>query len=65
MLSNNLYNLMTQLVEESQSLKRIKECYIDDSSNEECVSFWNRMTSDKEAHIKELHELIKKNIADA
>lgn len=62
MLTNHLYNLMEQLVEESQSLKRIKEHYCTDSENEECTTFWHNMIKDKEVHIHDLQALIKKNI---
>ena len=60
MLNNNLYNLMAQMVEESQSLWRIKNTYTQAARNcGECVTFWNELAKDKEEHIKQLKELIK------
>lgn len=65
-MSNTLYNLMNQAVEESRSLKRISEMYCDDASSEskdECKMFWEKMKKDKEEHIEELLGLIKQNLS--
>jgi len=60
MLDNNVYNLMVQLVEENQSLWRIKKMYKDDAKNcEECLDFWNKLEKEKESRIDELEKLIQ------
>ena len=64
MLENHLYNLMLQMTEEHKSLWRIKKHYKEDAQGcEECLVFWNKLEKDKEEHIKELTELIKKHLA--
>ncbi len=64
MFDNNVYNLMAQAVEESQSLWRIKNEYKDDAENcEECLKFWEKMEKDKEQHCKDLQNLIEKHIS--
>ena len=63
MLSNHIYNLMKQMVQEHKSLWRIKNHYLKDSEGcEECQNFWNKLAEDKEKHIQELEELIKKHL---
>ncbi|MFO8051738.1 MAG: hypothetical protein R6V01_08590 [Thermoplasmatota archaeon] len=63
MLENRVYNLMEQLVEESQSLYRIKNDYKSDSSGcDSCMEFWKKMEKDKEEHIQELEELLKEHL---
>jgi hypothetical protein len=58
-LSNNTYNLMTQLVEENQSLWRIKNNYIKDAETDsESTEFWKFLEEDKRDHIKKLTELL-------
>jgi hypothetical protein len=62
MLDNNTYNLLTQLVEEHQSLWRIKNNYKADAKGcSECEAFWKKLEKDKDDHIKELEELLKKH----
>jgi hypothetical protein len=59
MLDNNMYNLFSQITEESQSLWRIRNSYIKDAEPcKECVDFWERLIQDKEEHIRELERLI-------
>jgi hypothetical protein len=59
MLDNNMYNLMAQITEESQSLWRIKNSYKKDSGGcKECMDFWIKLEKDKEEHIKQLEKLI-------
>ena len=66
MLENNLYNLMTQMVEEHKSLYRIKNMYKKDSKDcKECLDFWNKLEKDKEDHIRELQALISPHLATA
>ncbi len=54
---------MIQAVEEHKSLWRIKDDYMKDAEqSEESKIFWQKMLTDKEGHIRELKELIKKEI---
>jgi len=62
-LDDNTYNLMMQLIEENQSLWRINNNYIRDAGGcGECQEFWKKLQKDKEEHIKELEELVKKHL---
>lgn len=62
-LSNNAYNLMSQLIEENQSLWRIKNNYKKDTEEDaEAKEFWEYLEKDKQDHIKRLTELIAKRI---
>ncbi len=59
MLDNNTYNLMAQITEESQSLWRIRNSYMNDAGPcKECMDFWEKLANDKEQHIKDLESLI-------
>lgn len=63
MYDNNLYNLFAQLVEEHQSLWRIKNAYKKDAQQcKECIDFWAKLETAKDAHINDLHRLIKDHI---
>ena len=63
MLENNAYNLMSQLIQESQSLWRIKDTYKKDAVGcSECLEFWDKMEKEKAKNIDELTELIKKHL---
>jgi rubrerythrin len=63
MLDNYVYDLINQLVQESQSLLRVKREYITDAGQfEECKEFWERLAKDKEKHIEELEKLLTKHI---
>ena len=63
MFDNHAYNLMNQLVVEHKSLWRIKDAYKRDAGNcETCNAFWEKMEKDKEEHIQELTDLIKKHL---
>lgn len=63
MMSNHLYNLMNQLVQESKSLKRIKENYTEDAGEcSQCQEFWNEIAEKKEEVIKKLTILIKDHL---
>ena len=65
MLHNYIYDLLNQLVQESQSLWRIKREYITDTGQcEECREFWERLAKDKEKHIEELEKLVAKHIQE-
>lgn len=61
--NNHLYNLMTQCTQEMKSLWRIEKHYMNESESEEEKVFWRNMKADKENHIKEIKELIKKTLA--
>ncbi len=59
MLDNNSYNLMAQLVEESQSLWRIRNTYrIDANMCQECSDFWQRLERQKEDTVRELERIV-------
>lgn len=59
MENNNLYNLINQLTQESKSLWRIKKNYLSEASTEALKNFWEKLAADKEAHVRELKDLIK------
>lgn len=62
-MENTVYNLMTQLTQEQKALWRIKKEYTKDAGkNVEVKKFWADLAKDKEKHVKELKELIKKNL---
>lgn len=59
MLDNNSYNLMAQLVEESQSLWRIRNTYKKDATMcSECSDFWERLEKQKEETVRELERMV-------
>lgn len=63
MLDNTVYNLMEQMVEESQSLWRIKQHYKQDAADgEECLEFWKKLEKDKEQHIADLEDLLRHHL---
>ena len=58
--NNNLYNLMTQLVQEQKSLWRIKNNYLKDAvKNKELKEFWTEVAKEKELLIEDLKSVIK------
>jgi hypothetical protein len=58
MYDNNVYNLMAQAVEESQSLYKIKNHYLKDAKNRtECFKYWKELEEDKEQHVENLWNL--------
>lgn len=60
MKNNNLYNLMTQLTQESRSLWRIQNEYKKDAAkNKELAAFWKELAEEKEALIEDLKLVIK------
>ncbi len=60
MKNNNLYNLMTQLTQESRSLWRIQNEYKKDAGkNKEIAAFWKELAEEKEALIEDLKMVIK------
>ena len=63
MLRNNIFNLVNQLSQESKSLWRIKNEYMQEAiGNDDMMSFWKKLEADKEAHITELEAIIKKSL---
>ncbi|MBP6857725.1 MAG: hypothetical protein KBC11_00810 [Candidatus Pacebacteria bacterium] len=62
MEQNNTYNLMHQLTQESKSLWRIQNNYLNESLSEEEKVFWQKLAEDKESHINEIKALIKKHL---
>ncbi len=61
MLPNSVYNIMQQITVESQSLKRIKNDYIDDAKDDrELTQYWKELEKDKETHIDDLQKLLEK-----
>jgi len=59
MLDNNTYNLMAQIVEESQSLWRIRNTYMADSTAcMGCQDYSLKLAQDIELHMKDLENLI-------
>lgn len=65
MINDHLYDLMEQLVKESQSLSRIKEFYKNDADErqcDECREFWEKMERDKEEYVNQLKGLIQRHI---
>lgn len=56
---SNLYNLMTQLVQEQKSLWRIKDDYMKDAGKDkELKSFWAEIATEKELLIEDLKVVI-------
>jgi len=63
MLNNHTYNLAHQLVQENKSLWRIKDEYLKDAEGcQECLDFWKKLETEKEAHVSELKKMIKKHL---
>lgn len=62
MENNNTFNLINQLTEESKSLWRIKNIYINEASNDEEKSFWQKLALQKEEAINTLKKLTKENL---
>ena len=61
MMSNNLYNLMTQLTQEHKSLWRIRKEYQKDAGKDMAVKkLWMKLAKEKEMQITELQALVKK-----
>ena len=53
---------MHQLTQESKSLWRISNNYMNEAASDQEKAFWTKLATDKEAHINELRELIKQAI---
>ena len=65
MLSDHVYDLIRQLITESQSLQHVRQYYQKDSEGcSDCQNFWKKMIDDKEDHVKELEGLLKAHLGD-
>jgi len=63
-LSNNTYDLMSQLLEENQNLWQIKNNYKNDAKGDsEAEQFWAELEKDNEDHIRRLTELLADRIS--
>jgi hypothetical protein len=63
MLENNVYNLMSQLIQESQSLWRIKNEYRKDAEKcSSCTVFWSEIEKQKEENVRRLESLIRDHL---
>ncbi len=61
MLRNNIFNLMNQLVQESKSIWRIKNEYMQEAvGNDELMALWKRLENEKEAAVDEMNKILKK-----
>ena len=54
---------MHQCTQESKSLWRIKNNYITEALTDEEKSFWTKLAQEKEDHVAELKDLIKKSLS--
>lgn len=62
--TNNLYNLMTQLVQEQKSLWRIQTDYVKDAgSDKELKMFWLEVAQEKEMLIADLQAIIQAELS--
>lgn len=59
MKDNNLYNLMTQMTQESKSHWRITKEYQKIAKSKELKAFWAKLAKQKEQDIKEMALLLK------
>lgn len=61
MVRNNLFNMMNQLVQESKSVWRIKNQYMQEAvGSDDMMNLWKEIEKAKEDHIAKLQALIKK-----
>ena len=61
MIRNNLFNLMNQAVEDSKSVWRIHNQYMQEAvGNDELMVLWKKIEKQKEESITEMQALIKK-----
>jgi hypothetical protein len=57
--NNNLYNLMTQLIQEQKSLWRIQNDYLKDAGKDkELKQFWTEVAAEKQLLIEDLKAII-------
>ena len=61
MLRNNIFNMMNQLVQESKSVWRIKNQYMQEAvGSDDVMATWKEIEKTKEEQIVKLQALIKK-----
>ena len=61
MLRNNVFNLMNQLVQESKSLHRIKNEYMQEAvGSDDIMGIWKELEKSKEEAITKLQALVAK-----
>lgn len=61
MIRNNAFNLMNQLVQESKSVWRIKNEYMQEAvGSEDIMAIWKEMEKTKDEQIVKLQTLIQK-----
>ncbi|HEY0908420.1 MAG TPA: hypothetical protein VGE35_03680 [Candidatus Paceibacterota bacterium] len=61
MIRNNLFNLMNQAVQESKSVWRIKNQYMQEAvGSDDMMNLWKEIEKTKEEQIDKLQALIKK-----
>ncbi len=54
---------MAQMVEESQSIWRLKTHYQPEAGDcDECLTFWNKLLAEKERTLEELQRLVKSHL---
>jgi hypothetical protein len=58
-MNNHEYNIMNQLIQEQKSLWRIEGLYLNEAQSDEEKAVWERIKSDKQAHVQELKKLVK------
>lgn len=59
METNTTYNLVNQLTQESKSLWRIRQVYLNEAETEDQKTFWKELATEKEATVEKLKNLIK------
>jgi predicted CopG family antitoxin len=67
MLPDHVYDILNQLVQESQSFWHIKRNYIVDAQErgeQDLVAFWEKLAEDKEKHIEELEKLLSAHLSE-
>ena len=61
-LNNHFYNLFNQMIQEHKSIWRIEKFYLKDAKNcKKCLSFWQKLSKNKEILIKEIFDLINEH----
>lgn len=64
MLRNNMFNLVNQLTQESKSLWRIKNIYMQEAvGSDDMMNLWKKIQTDTEEHVLALEAAIKKGMA--
>lgn len=65
MPKNHLYDLMQQLVQESESAWHIKHYYLEDTEDHnDCTKLWQRILREKENNIRELEKMVRSHMEE-